>query len=93
MISGSLAVHPSKPPRFAGGRGIGLRAVDVLVVWRNACRRVDSPGRWHGLHGAVVSDTDHALFPHLGVAANVAHGLRRPLRRQRPARVVETLDR
>ncbi len=34
---------------------------------------------------------DHALFPHLGVAANVAYGLHHLPRQQRPARVAEAL--
>jgi len=50
--------------------------------------RVDLPTRQRQI-GYLFQD--HALFPHLNVAANVAYGLHHLLRNQRPARVIEAL--
>jgi molybdate transport system ATP-binding protein len=55
-------------------------------VWADGGRFVPARRRRVGL-----LFQDHALFPHLSVAANVGYGLRRLPRRDRPARVAEAL--
>jgi molybdate transport system ATP-binding protein len=59
-------------------------------TWFDAGRGIDVPPQARGV-GLLFQD--HALFPHLSVAANIGYGLHRLGRAARKARVAELADR
>jgi iron(III) transport system ATP-binding protein len=98
-----LTVQPGEIVTLIGPSGCGKSTALRLVAGLDrpdggriliAGEEVAGPGRFRQPERRRVGLVfqDHALFPHLSVARNVAFGLQRLARRERAARVAEVLD-